>query len=110
MKLLGTELRVADYAVDARLTRDRYRKSQTNQPVCAVFELMMRKQAGKSKSRIHGRVSHVRAHMPVDDELHRAITKLIAVDAVAIASQRFSTGILTLLWLRDSSVADTDTV
>ena len=110
MKLLGAELRAGDYAADARLTQHDYRKSQTNSTGVHVALVDDAKAGGKIEKPQFARVSHVRAQRRVDDELQRAITKLITIDAIVIAGRCFSTVILTLLWVGDSSVVDADTV
>lgn len=110
MKLLGAELRVVDYAGDARLTECRYRKSQTKSRDDTSTDTRVRKQAGNFAIVIDTRVARVGAHAKSITKIDYAITELIKDDAIAVEAQRFASAKLTLLWLGDSSVVDTDTV
>ena len=106
MKLLGAELRAGDYVADAWLTGRGYRKAQTNREV-PVGEP---KAGGKCEMSNLVIAHHRHTHEIADHELQHRITKLIENDPIANASRRFATGVLTLLWLGDSSVVDADTV
>jgi hypothetical protein len=97
LKLLGAELRVADYAGDARLTRRDYRKSQTNSRGAVSTDSMVRKQAGNHAIAIAPVVARVHARAISITDFDCAITKLIGATAIADGERGFGSAKVTLL-------------